>query len=99
MGNFKRQMNMKIKILTTIILLTSYIAFGQNRKTIEIDPITDMAKESLPFDQGFVLKKNYSNRIEILGVGYYEIKESERKDYFTTARTTTLNLLFKFEEN
>ena len=90
---------MKVRFLTTFILLTSLISYGQNHKTIEIDPITDMAKESLPFDQGFVLKKTYSNKIEILGVGYYEIKQSERKDYFTSARTTTLDLLFKFEEN
>ncbi|PKH49526.1 hypothetical protein CXF68_01950 [Tenacibaculum sp. Bg11-29] len=90
---------MKANILTTLLLLLNFIVYSQNHKTIEIDPITDMAKESLPFDQGFVLKKTYSNKIRILGIGYYEIKQSERKEYFSSARTTELNLLFKFEQN
>ncbi len=99
MPNFKRQIDMKTRFLTALILLTSFISYGQNHKTIEIDPITDMAKESLPFDQSFVLKKTYSNKIEIIGVGYYEIKHSEINKYFNIDRTANLNLRFKFEEN
>lgn len=100
MGNFKiGTENMKKGILTTLILFVSSFTYGQNHKTIEIDPITDMAKESLPFDQGFILKKTYSTKIEIIGVGYYEVKQSEIKSYFDTPRTTDLSLQFKFEEN
>lgn len=90
---------MKIKILITFILLTSYIAYGQNRKTIEIDPITDMAKESLPFDQGFVLKKTFSDSIIIHSIGYFEIKQKDTKTYFNSPKSPTGNLEYKFVKN
>lgn len=90
---------MKIKILTTFFLLTSYIAYGQNRKIIEIDPITDMAKESLPFDQRFVLKKTFSDSIIIHSIGYFEIKQKDLKTYFNSPKSPIGNLEYKFVKN
>lgn len=99
MPNFKTTYTMKKAATALIILLTTITGFGQNHKIIEIDPITDMAKESLPFDQGFVLKKTYNEQIEIIGIGYYEIRSSELKNYFKTPRIADLNLKFNIEEN
>lgn len=90
---------MKAKILITFILLTSCIAYGQNRKTIEIDPITDMAKESLPFDQDFVLKKTFNDSISIYFIGYFEIKQKERKTYFNLSKSPTDTLEYKLVKN
>ncbi len=101
MGNFKIQTpkNMKKQYLTTLILLMSFIAYGQNRKTIEIDPITDMAKESLPFDQGFVLKKTFSDSLIIHSIGYFEIKQKDIKTYFNLPKSPTGSLEYKFVKN
>lgn len=91
---------MKKIIIILLTMGTFLLAYSQNQKVIEIDPITDMAKESLPFDQGFVLKKTFSDSVNIYSIGYYEIKINERKTYFDQAKQPTeISLKYIFIKN
>jgi hypothetical protein len=84
---------MKIIIIILLTMGTFLSSYSQNQKVIEIDPITDMAKESLPFDQGFVLKKTFQDSLSIYSIGYYEIKTNEIKTYFDYAKQPTKDSL------
>lgn len=78
------------KFLTVLIVFIA-ISFlhPQNQKIIEIDPITDLSKENLPFDQSFVLKKTFNEPINIYQIAYFEIPQRKRKDYFKSPKSPT----------
>lgn len=93
---------MKKIFLTALILLTGFISYGQIPKTIEIDPITDIAKESLPFDQTFLLKKTYDEKPNIIGIGYFEISANQLKNprkYWNEPEMVLPNLEHRVFEN
>lgn len=86
----------QIKFLL-LVLFFSVTSNGQNLKIIEVDPITDLPKETIPFDQGFVLKKVYNEPIDIISIGYFEIKRSQMKTYFDDVQIAeNSNLKYKF---
>jgi hypothetical protein len=94
-----QKLNIKILLTSTTLFLSFLTSNAQNLRTIEVDPITDMAKESLPFDQGFVLKKIYNEPIAVFGVAIYQLKHKELKNYFDSAQMTEPNLKYKIVQN
>lgn len=90
---------MKYIFVFIVLLFPFFIdCFGQTPKVIEIDPITDIPKESLPFDERFLLKKTYKIKPNIISIGYYEIKRKDRDNYFKNPKIATSLTKFKIEQ-